>query len=323
MYYVKIRKEGLEKMQGINVEFLSSWMAASIRSGAPLMLTGVGGVYTERVGVFNIGMEGMMLAGAFAAIVGSYFLKSILIATLAAMAVGGLLGLIHAYITVTCRANQIVSGLAINFLSLGVTNLLNARLFHAARMRAKLYPIIFSTKLQNLPFFGSVLFSQSLIVWIAFILPLIGAWFLYRTNWGLNIRAVGENPYAVASAGLSVTRIKYIGVIISGICSGLGGSALVLSKLGYFTPGITAGRGFIVLAALVLGKWNPIWVALVGLLFGGADALQLRLQTFESAIPYQFPVMLPYILTIAALAGFIGRTVPPKTVGKPYYPEKF
>jgi simple sugar transport system permease protein len=125
----------------------------------------------------------------------------------------------------------------------------------------------------------------------------------------------------VATAGISVFRLKYIGVLLSGIFAGLGGAALVLTQLGLFAPNMTAGRGFIVLAALVLGKWNPIWVALACTLFGAADALQLRLQTFSTGIPYQIPVMLPYILTVAALAGLVGRTVPPKTAGQPYDPQ--
>ena len=305
----------------ISLGFISDWLDATVRCGAPLMLVGVGGVYVERTGVFNIGMEGMMLAGSLAAIAGSFFTGSTFVATICAMAAGGLLAVGHAYLTVTRRANQIISGLAINFLALGATNMLFARLFPTVKARVCLYPVLAPAWLHDIPFLGPAIFSQSVIVWIAFILPVPAAWVLYRTSLGLNIRAVGDHPHAVATAGPSVLRLKYIGVILSGLCAGLGGSALVLSELGYFAPNITAGRGFIVLAALVVGKWNPIWVAVACLLFGGADALQLRVQTFGSVIPYQFPVMFPYLLTIAALAGFVGRTVGPKTVGQPYDPE--
>lgn len=305
----------------INLAFITNWIATTLRLSAPLILVGIGGVYSERVGIFNIGMEGMMLAGALAAVAGSYFTGSLIVATLWAMAAGGILGVLHAYLTVSRRANQIVSGAAINFLALGATNMLYARLFRTVRSRVALYPIPVPESWQNIPFLGPILFSQSLIVWIALVLPFLGAWALYRTSWGLNIRAVGEYPHAVATAGLSVFRLKYTGVIISGIFAGLGGSALVLSELGYFAPGITAGRGFIVLAALVVGRWNPILVAAACMLFGAADGLQLWFQTFEFAIPYQFPLMVPYLLTIVALAGLVGRVSEPKTVGKPYNPE--
>jgi len=170
--------------------------------------------------------------------------------------------------------------------------------------------------------FGQVLFGQPVIVWIAIFLPFIAAWVIYRTSFGLNIRATGEHPQAVATAGISVIRMKYIGVILSGVFAGLGGATLALADLGLFAPNMTAGRGFAVLATLVVGKWNPILVAGAGLLLGAADAIALRAQTFGFAIPYQLLVMLPYLLTIAALAGLVGRTVPPKTVGQPYDPEK-
>ena len=305
----------------INLAFITNWLATTLRLSAPLILVGIGGVYSERVGIFNIGMEGMMLAGALAAVAGSYFTGSLIVATLWAMAAGGILGVLHAYLTVSRRANQIVSGAAINFLALGATNMLYARLFRTVRSRVALYPIPVPESWQSIPFLGPILFSQSLIVWIALLLPFLGAWALYRTSWGLNIRAVGEYPHAVSTAGLSVLRLKYTGVIISGIFAGLGGAALVLSELGYFAPGITAGRGFIVLAALVVGRWNPILVAAACLLFGAADGLQLWFQTFKSAIPYQFPLMVPYLLTILALAGLVGRVSGPKTVGKSYNPE--
>jgi simple sugar transport system permease protein len=298
-------------------------LAASFRLGAPLMIAGVGGVFTERVGIFNIGIEGMMLAGAMGAIWGSLATENIWVASLLAMIVGGLLATVHAYLTVSRRANQIVSGAAINLFALGITNLLNTPLYEGYnyRPRVDLYPILAPLGLQELPFFGLVLFDQSVIVWIAIILPFIAAWVIYRTSFGLNIRATGEHPQAVATAGISVTRMKYIGVILSGVFAGLGGAALALADLGLFAPNMTAGRGFAVLATLVVGKWNPILVAGAGLFLGAADAIALRAQTFGFAIPYQLLVMLPYVLTIAALAGLVGRTVPPKTVGQPYDPE--
>ncbi len=305
----------------ISLNFISDLLRATVRSAAPLMLVSIGGVYTERVGISNIGMEGMMLAGALASIAASFFTGNVVIAGICAMTVGGLLAVVHAYLTVTRRANHEVSGAVINLIALGVTNLLHARLFPTQRTRVAMYPVLGPPELRNVPFLGPVIFSQPVIVWIALTLPMVATWILYRTSWGLNIRAVGEHPHAVATAGLSVSRLKYTGVILCGLFAGLGGSALAMAELGYFAPNMTAGRGFIVLAAIVVGKWNPMWAAAACLLFGAADALQLRFQALGSAIPYQFPVMAPYLLTIAALAGLVGRTVPPKTLGKAYDPE--
>lgn len=310
-----------------SLNVIINWLAASVRMAAPLMIAGVGGVFTERVGIFNIGIEGMMLVGAMAAIGGSLATENIWVATLFAMVVGGLLALVHAYLSVTRRANQIVSGAAINLFALGLTNVLYGPLYegYKYRPRVALYPKLAPTALQEMPILGDVFFNQPVIVWIAFIVPLVATWLLYRTSWGLNIRATGDHPQAVATAGVSVIRLKYIGVILSGVFAGLGGATLVLAELGLFGPGLTAGRGFIVLAALAVGSWNPTKVAAFCLLFGGAEALQLRAQTWTQTtgiiIPYQFLVMIPYLLTIATLAGLVGRTVAPKTVGKPYDPE--
>lgn len=307
----------------MDLNSINEFLAAAIRMSAPLMLVGAGGVFTERTGVFNIGMEGIMLIGCMAAVYFSLVTGNIWVATLGAMVAGGLVALVHAFLSVTRRADQIVSGAAINLFALGITNLLNTPLYAGFeyRPRVTMYPVVAPEALQKLPILGPILFAQPVIVYFAFLLPLVATWVLYRTSWGLNIRAVGDHPHAVATAGLSVNGLKYIGVIISGVGAGLGGSALALADLGLFAPGMTAGRGFAVLAALVVGKWNPTLVAAACILFGAADALQLRAQTIQLAVPYQVFVMVPYLLTIAALAGLVGRTVGPKTVGKPYDPE--
>lgn len=305
----------------------NDWLLASVRMATPIMLVGIGGVFTERTGIFNIGIEGMMLAGAMAAVAGDLVAGSVWVGTLCAMVVGGLFGVVHAYLTVTRRANQIVSGAAINLFALGLTNLLYGPLYEGFKYRPRvpLYPKLAPPALQELPILGPVFFAQPVIVWIALVSALIATWVLYRTSWGLNIRAVGDHPHAVATAGVSVIRLKYVGVILSGVFAGLGGSALVLAELGMFGPNLTAGRGFIALATLAVGNWNPTRVAAASLFFGAADALQLRAQTWSQIygvnIPYQFLVMAPYLLTIVAMAGLVGRTNPPKTVGKPYDPE--
>lgn len=298
-----------------------SWLVAILRWGGPLILVSVGEVFAERSGVINVGIEGIMLCGALAGIAISYFTGNVLIATIGTMLLGGLLGMVFAYLTVTRRTNQVVTGLMVNLAALGGTNLLFALISQTRSVRVASFPLLFPESFGNIPIIGPVLFQQPVITWIALILPFIASWVLYRTDWGLNVRAVGDNPKAAATAGLSVRRLKYQAVILSGIFAALGGCALTLGEVGYFASGgMTAGRGFVVLAAVVVGGWDPLRIALACLVFGAADAAQLRMQTTGSTIPYQFLQMLPYLLTLAALAGLVGRTRPPKTWGAPYDP---
>lgn len=301
---------------------LDPFLQASIRMAVPLILAGIGTLYTERTGVLNIGVEGSMLVGTFAGVAGAVVSGNIFFAALCAMLAGGMLSLIFAYLAVSRRGDQLVAGFGVNLLALGLT-LTFLPYLNANRTRAVLFPVIDTGILKEIPILGPMVFNQSIAVWLAFILTPVSAWILYKTSWGLNLRAVGENPKAVATAGLSVIRLRYIGVLLGGLFAGLGGAALALNDLGFFVPNMTLSRGFIVLAALVVGKWNPFSFAGVCLLFGAADALQLRAQTFGSVIPYQFYLMLPYLLTIAALAGLVGKTKAPKEYAKPYDPTHF
>jgi general nucleoside transport system permease protein len=313
----------------LDAAFLTDWGSAAIRLATPLGLAVVGGVYAERSGVFNIGIEGMMLSGAFVSVAVSFFLGSAdpavasLMAAIAAMIAGGGMAFIHAYLSITRRADQIISGAAINILALGLTNTLYRAVWGTeGRERVAGFPTVRVPVLADIPMIGPILFDHSVIVYVGYVLPFIAAFVLYRTSWGLNIRAAGDVPLAVDTAGLSVTRTRYAAVIFSGAMAGLGGAALALGAVRYFTPGMTAGRGFIVLGAIVFGRWNPILASLACLLFGAADAFQLRAQALELGIPYQFFVMLPYILAVLAIAGAIGRTTPPLTLGRPYRREE-
>ena len=298
-----------------------SWLQATLRWGGPLILVSIGEVYSERSGVINVGIEGIMLFGALSGIAISFFTGSVLLAVIGTILLGALFGLAFAYLTVSRRSNQVVTGLMFNLAALGGTNLLFAMLSETRSVRVATFPILFPESFSDIPFLGPVLFRQPVNTWIALILPFIAGWILYRTDWGLNIRAVGDNPQAAATAGLPVIRLKYQTVILSGIFAALGGCALTLGEVGYFASGgMTAGRGFVVLAAVVVGGWNPFRTALACMVFGAADAAQLRMQTTGSVIPYQFLQMLPYLITIAALAGLVGRTRPPKTWGAPYDP---
>jgi simple sugar transport system permease protein len=308
--------------------FIVDWGAASLRLAAPLVLAAIGGVYAERSGVFNIGIEGMMLIGAFTAVAVSYYLSAMdpalaaALAAVTAMLAGGATALIHAYLSITRRVDQIISGAAINILALGLTNTLYRAVWgEAGRERVSGFPEFPIPVLADIPILGPILFDQSLVVYAAFILPAVAAFVLFRTTWGLTIRAAGDHPAAVDTAGLSVDRTRYAAVLFSGLMAGLAGAALALGAVRYFTPGMTAGRGFIVLGAIVFGRWNPMLAAVACLLFGAADAFQLRAQALDLGVPYQFFVMLPYLLAVLAIAGAIGRTQAPQQLGIPYRRE--
>ena len=300
---------------------IEPFLQATIRMAVPLILTGIGTLYTERCGVLNIGVEGSMLIGSFAAVAGALVTNNIYASVILAMIAGGLLSFIFAYLAVSRQADQLVAGFGVNLLAGGLT-LTFLPYLNAKRERAILFPDIEIVHLKDLPILGPMFFDQSVAVWIAIILTLISSWILYKTSWGLNLRAVGENSSAVATAGLSVIKLRYVGILIGGIFAGFGGAALALNDLGFFVPNMTQSRGFIVLAALVVGHWDPVKFAVVCLFFGAADALQLRAQTFGSIFPYQFFLMVPYLLTIAALAGLVGKTKAPKEYSKPYDPTQ-
>jgi len=305
----------------MSADLIIDWLQAALRWGAPLILVSIGEVYAERSGVINVGIEGIMLFGALAGIAISYFTGNVLLAVIGTMLLGALFGMAIAYLTVTRRTNQVVTGLMFNLIALGGTNLLFAMISETRSVRVATFPILFPESFFDIPIIGPVLFRQPVSTWIVLTLPFIASWVLYRTNWGLNVRAVGDNPQATATAGLPVLKLKYQAVILSGLFAALGGCVLTLGEVGYFASGgMTAGRGFVVLAAVVVGGWDPLRTALACLVFGAADAAQLRMQTVGSTIPYQFFQMLPYLITVAALAGLVGRTRPPKTWGAPYDP---
>jgi len=307
----------------MTTDLIIDWLQASLRWGAPLILVSVGEVFSERSGMINLGIEGIMLSAALLGILVSFFTGNVFFAVNATILLGMVLGTAFAYLTVSRRTNHVVTGLMFNLDALGGTNLLFATFSQTRSVRVTTFPVLFSERFADIPVIGPVLLRQPIITWIAFILPFIAAWVLYRTTWGLNVRAVGENPKAAATAGLPVIRIKYQAVILSGIFAAVGGCALTLSEVGYFASGgMTAGRGFVVLAAVIVGGWDPVKTALACLVFGAADAAQLRMQTVASLIPHQFFQMLPYIITIAALAGLIGRhSRAPKTWGESYDPR--
>ncbi|MDX2044386.1 MAG: ABC transporter permease [Acidobacteriota bacterium] len=299
-------------------------IASTIRLSTPLILAALGGLYSERSGVINIALEGMMLAGAFTAAAVTVFTHSSLIGVLAAVAAGLLVAALHAVATINYRADQVVSGTAINILFLGVPALLSGALFEstgATRQLSKdeVLPDVMFFNPDSSPMLASV-FNQKPIVYLAFFVAGISVYVLYRTRFGLRLRAVGENPEAADTAGVNVRRMRWAGVLISGALAALGGAYLSIGQSSQFTRNMTAGRGFIALAALIFGKWHPVGALMACLLFGFAEAVSIRMQGNVN-IPNQFVLMIPYVLTMVMLAGLIRRADPPKALGVAYVKE--
>ncbi len=299
-------------------------IASTIRLSTPLILAALGGLYSERGGVINIALEGMMLAGAFTAAAVTAFTHSSLVGVVAAVVAGLLVAALHALATVRYRADQVVSGTAINMLFLGVPALLSGALFDstgATRPLTKdeVMPDVMIFNPQSYPMLASI-FNHRLIVYLAFIVVAATVYVLYRTRFGLRLRAVGENPEAADTAGINVQRMRWAGVLISGALAALGGAYLAIGQSSQFTRNMTAGRGFIALAALIFGKWHPVGAMLACLLFGFAEAVSIRMQGTVN-IPNQFILMIPYVLTIVMLAGLIRRADPPKALGVAYAKE--
>ena len=294
-----------------------SWLEATLRWSAPLIICACGEVFSERAGIINMGIEGIMLCGALCSVAVAYYSNSLIVAVLACLVVGIVMGFLVGYLTVSRRANHVVTGLMINMLCSGITEIIFTLMAETRHNRAKIFPAIFPKFLQEkIPFIGPVVLSQPISTWVAFLMMFLASFLMYRMRWGLNVRAVGDNPYAAQSAGLSVIKIKYEAVILSSICASLAGCVLTLSASGFFAAGgMTGGRGFIVLAAVVVGGWDPIRVCLACVLFGATDAIQLRLQTAGVGIPNQFFQMLPYVMTVIVLTIMVKKSRVPKTWG--------
>jgi len=295
--------------------------AAAIRMATPIVYAALGGMFSERVGVVNIGMEGIMLTSALGGVTVSYYTGNPWLGVAAAVAIGGLMGLMHAVVTVKYAGNQIVSGTGLNILAMGFTAYMSQILWGSRGASESVASIkdITIPFLSDAPVIGPIIGTHSPLVYLMPVVTIICYIVLFRTPLGLHIRAVGEHPTAAETAGIDVVKIKYMGVIVSGMLSGLGGAFLSLSHLNLFARGMTGGRGFIALAALIFGKWMPFGVLEAGLLFGFADALQMRLQSL-GILPPQIILMIPYVLTVAILAGVVGKAKPPSDY-KPYKRE--
>ena len=297
-------------------------LASTLRFATPLAFAAIGGIFSERSGVVNIGLEGMMLTGAFFGIWGSVWSGSWVVGLLMAMLFGGLLALIHAFFSIHLRADQIVSGFAVNFLALGLTGYLFSSIYpggiHENVSRVPNVNLDFLSSIPGIGDFLEGVFGHlNLLVWLMFLLVIAAYIVLFKTPIGLRIRAVGEHPKAADTVGISVYGVRYAAVITSGILAALGGAFLSIGFVGSFAENMTSGRGFIALAAVIFGKWRPGWAFAACLLFGFGFALAIPLQR-EAGISENLISTLPYVLTLVALVGLIGRSIPPAAVGRPY-----
>ena len=307
--------------------FNAQFVASSIRVAIPLALAGLGGVFSEKSGVVNIGLEGMMLTGAFTAVAVTNFAQNPWVGVLAAILVGIFLGLIHAITCITFKANQIVSGVAINLFASGITVFFSWLLFGETQIMAKTSLPIWGL---TLPSIGEgstftrniiVMFAHhSPLVYLTIIIFVLSHIILFKTPFGLRLRSVGEYPQAADTMGVNIIKMRYIAVMTSGALAGLAGSFLSLEQAHFFVKEMSGGRGFIALAAMIFGKWTPLGTAGAALLFGFGEALAIRLQGV-TAVPVQFINMVPYLLAIFVLVSAIGRATPPAASGIPYEKE--
>jgi general nucleoside transport system permease protein len=308
-----------------NLERVFVWsalIAAMLRFATPLVFAAMGGMLCERSGVINIGLEGMMLMGAFFGIFAADQAGSWFVGALAGMAAGGALAIVHAVFSIALRADQVVSGFAVNFLALGITGYVFIAHYgdqgtpgDVPRVPELSLPLI-----EDLDFFGTAIGSASVLTWVALLLVPLLALYLFRTASGLRLRSVGEKPRAADSVGVPVLRTRYLAVIVSGLLAGLGGVYLSVGLVGSFNENMTDGRGFIALAAVIFGSWRPGGALAAALLFGFSSAVAQRLPAFSESLAVLFQA-LPYVLVLIVVAGLIGRSRPPAAIGVPYVKE--
>ena len=292
---------------------------ATIVAATPLTLAALGGTMSERSGVVNIALEGIMLTTAFVGYVAAFVTHNLAIGLLAAILSGMLVATLHAVLSIEFLVDQIVSGTVINILALGITGVFYRTFLEQVNVRGPGTLAVWKVPvLGDIPIVGHVLFQHQFVTYAMLVLVVIVQLVLFNTVFGLRTRACGEHPLAADTAGVNVKLVRYVNVIASGALGGLGGAYFSLQQIGNFLPNITGGRGFIALAAMIFGKWTPIGAFLASLLFACADALGSRLQVAGVRLPTQFLSMLPYILTIVVVAGAMGRAVAPAAVGKPY-----
>lgn len=301
--------------------FVVAWLSASLRLAGPVLLAALGETFAEQSGVLNIGIEGTMLLGALTSFLVSYYTGMLWASLLAAIAVGIAANTILAWMYVTVRASQVVAGLVFNVLALGVASAVYRKVLGNSALPESIamFQPLHIPLLSNIPVFGPVLFGQTILFYLTIALAFVAHFILFRTNFGLALRASGENPAAADSAGISVRRMRYAGTLISGATAGMAGGYLVLAQVGIFRESIVSGQGFIALGIVIFGRWHPLKATMAAMVFGACDALQLSLQIYGTHVPPQLLLALPYIVTILAISGlFGGKAVQPSALMTPY-----
>lgn len=304
--------------------FIIGVLAGAIRVASPILLAAVGEIYAERSGLINVGVEGQMLAGALFGFLGAYYSGNQLLGLLLGSLSGALIAAVVGFVCISLFGNQVVTGVAINLFCLGMTTYVYRSVFGVRTdipttetMHAVDIPI-----LSDLPYVGPILFQQKAYVYATFAIAALAAFVLYKTTWGLNVRAVGEHPSAAETAGVSVIATRYLCILVGGLLAGLGGAMLSVGEVGYFSMNMSAGRGFMGLAIVVFGGWDPLKATGAALLFGAADALQRSLQAVGVGLPPQLMLSIPYLLPIVALAFSAGRSRAPAMLAVPYKREE-
>ena len=300
--------------------FIVAWLSASLRLAGPVLLAALGETFAERSGILNVGIEGTILLGALASFLGSYRTGMIWTSLFLATLTGVVANFFLAWMYVSVRASQVVTGLVFNIFALGLATTVYRLVLSksAAPESIAVFEPLRVPVISRIPLLGPVIFGQTAPFYLTLLLAVVAQFVLYRTHLGLALRATGENPAAADAAGISVHRMRYLGTLLSGAGAGMAGGYLVLAQVGLFRETIVAGQGFIALAIVIFGRWNPLKAALAALVFGACDALQLSLQIFGNRIPPQLLLALPYIVTILAISGLFGKAVPPAALMKPY-----
>jgi ABC-type uncharacterized transport system permease subunit len=305
----------------LSTAFLVTWISASIRLAGPVLMAALGETFAERSGILNVGIEGILLLGALASFLTSMYTGSVWLSLLAALLVGLFSGVFLGWMYVVVRASQVVTGLVFNVLAIGLASTVYRKVMNhsEAPQSIAMFHDVHLPLLSDLPIVGSIFFSQNLLLYLTLAMVVLAQWILFRTRFGLSLRACGENPRAADAAGISVSKIRFAGTLISGATAGLAGAYLVLAQVGIFRESIVAGQGFIALGIVIFGRWTPWKAALAALVFGACDALQLSLQLLGTNLPPQLLLALPYIVTILAISGVFGsRAKAPAALMVPY-----
>lgn len=312
----------MELLSHLDTAFFVTWLAAAVRLAGPVLLAALGEIYAERSGVLNIGIEGAVLTGALCSYLVSVYTGSTLLGFVVAGLSGLVVGSILALMFLKVQASQIVVGIVFNILAAGAaTYAYTLILGQVASPTIDMFEPVALPLLSDIPLLGPILFNQPWPLYLTLVLVGVAQWVLFHTAFGLALRSAGENPKAASAAGLNVMKLRYIGVLLSCVGAGLAGGYLVGAQIGLFRDNIVNGQGFIALAIVIFGRWSPAKAMLAAFIFGAADALQLSLQLFESTLPPQLLLALPYLLTIIAMSGVLGRTAQPGALTQPYRKE--